>query len=369
MRRLLLTCGLLLLLCTAALIKWPVARAQQLKLKLAEPPARFLSETGEVDKKIEPSAVEPIGDGTLLLVADDDSKNLFVVEAATGKIKQSLKLNAVDKKPKWEGMARDDEGAYYVLGSHSVKDLTEPDAPEKLKARSRLFRFRLKDGGAAGQTPVIDEASVIEWDLTEALAVEGYSADPQQNKVKVEGLAVRVLLDASNRVAARELVVGLRAPDMPVRAYVADITQLPADKSRLALKPFFKFNAGQLEGVNSQLSSLEYVPAFKGFLILTSTEDASNAFHGNTLWFLPDKTIMAARPTKLPGTELRLADLKLVEPQRVSVFGKGNKAEGICMTSAGAASQTKQARFALVFDNDTQTTGIPGALQFFNLAR
>jgi hypothetical protein len=349
----------------------PVSRAQEVHIESVQPPIRFLSlNTKQEDTKIEPSAVEPIGDGKLLLVADDENKSLIVVEALTGQITQQLKLSNFDKKPKWEAMARDFEGAYYVIGSHSVKDPTEEDAQQKLKDRSRLFRFRLKGGGADGAPLTIDEVSLVEWNIMDALAIEGYSSDPSKNKVKIEGLAVRTRQDATTSTTVRELVIGLRQPDEPVRVYAADITQLPGPNAKLTLRPLFRFYAGNRGTVRSQLSSIEYLPTWNGFLLLTSTEDISNHFHGNTLWFLPDEKISAASPTNSQLNKLKLSDLQLVEPQKVWVFGVDSKAEGLCVLSEEAGSgktQTRHAHLALVYDNDTETTGIAGSLQFFTL--
>src|SRR5262245_20347270 len=60
-----LTClGLILLLTTL-----PV-RAQEIQVEIAYPPMPFLTaDTGSEDRKIEPSGVAAIGDGSLLLVA------------------------------------------------------------------------------------------------------------------------------------------------------------------------------------------------------------------------------------------------------------------------------------------------------------
>ena len=69
---------------------------------------------------------------------------------------------------------------------------------------------------------------------------------------------------------------------------MADITASPSPDAELELKPLFSFEAEQREGVTSELTSLEYVPALEGFLVVTASEDESNAFHGNTLWFVPD---------------------------------------------------------------------------------
>jgi hypothetical protein len=58
--------GLLELLPTLAV------RAQDVQVEIVQPPMRFLTaDTGREDRKIEPSGVAPIGDGSLLLVACD----------------------------------------------------------------------------------------------------------------------------------------------------------------------------------------------------------------------------------------------------------------------------------------------------------
>jgi hypothetical protein len=120
------------------------------------------------------------------------------------------------------------------------------------------------------------------------------------------------------------------------------------------------------------LSSIDYLPAWKGFFILTSTEDSSNRYHGNTLWFLSNEKIAAALPPQVPPGKLKLADLRLGEPQKVWVFGLDGKAEGLCVLSeepASRGSQARRARLAIVYDNDTGKTGNPGLLQFLTVLR
>ena len=92
---------------------------------------------------LEASGVEPIGDGRLLLVAHDKKVPLRVIETATGR--QVGPLLTCDRFPaetpkssKWEGMARDSEGNYYLVGSHSGKTQGERDE------HAKLIRFRLK---------------------------------------------------------------------------------------------------------------------------------------------------------------------------------------------------------------------------------
>jgi hypothetical protein len=347
-------------------------RAQEVQVEIVQPPMRFLTaDTGLEDKKIEPSGVASIGDGSLLLVACDKNACLSVVEAATGRIKQSFSVGVFDNRPKWEDLAHDDEGAYYVIGSRFVEEPAEEGTQKRLMAVPRLLRFRLRSDGAGGPL-VIDSESIVEWDIGDALAAEGYHRDPRKNEVNIEGLTVRTLRDKAGQVTLRELVVGLREPHNPIRVYAADITQLPAPNAKLTLSPLFRFYAGERQGILSGLSSIDYMPEWNGFFILTSTEDRSNRYHGNTLWFLSDERISASRPAQLPPDKIKLGDLRLVEPQKVWLFGLDSKAEGVCVLSEEAASsgsQVRRARLALVYDNDTAKTGNSGALQFVTLLR
>ena len=252
--------GLVLLLPTLAV------RAQEVQVEIVQPPMRFLTaDTGSEDKKIEPSGVAPIGDGSLLLVACDKNACLSVVEAATGRIKQSFSVGVFDNRPKWEDLAHDDEGAYYVIGSRFVEEPAEEGAQKKLMDVPRLLRFRLRSDGAGGTSFVIDSESIVEWDITDALAAEGYRRDPRKNEVNIEGLTVRTLRDPAGHVTLRELVVGLREPHNPIRVYAANITQLPAANAKLALTPLFRFDAGDAKGSSHNCRLLTTCPRGMAF--------------------------------------------------------------------------------------------------------
>lgn len=334
----------------------------KIQLIEAAKPVNFRLTDDSVDKKIEPSAVEAIGDGTFLLVADDkddqDEKSLAVVEAASGKVFKRLQLPNIKKNPKWEGMARD--GAdFYVIGSYSVK---VGDDAAKLANRSHLFRFRLKN---ANQPPnvEIDDApnAVAELDITESLAaLKLYNRNPPLNPVKIEGLAVR------RRDGKRQLLIGLREPSAVVSVYSAEIT----DAGKLDLKPFFSFAAGAAavsdnsKNVPYKLSSIEYYPPWNGFFIITSTEDEKNRFHGNVLWFVGEQAIKNAHSAKSAGA------MPFLNPQMLWTFGQNMKAEGFCLL-AETSSETVAA--AIVYDNDTEDTfgqlGLFGTMQIVKLTR
>jgi hypothetical protein len=316
------------------------ARADDYRLEAATLPVPLL-EAGKTNVVIEASGVEPIGDGKRFLVAHDKATPLYVVDATTGAILgapiTSPRFPETSKiGPKWEGMALDGQGCYYVIGAHSGK------TDEERAAKSHLLRFRLKDSDA----PAIDDASVVRFEIARSLvgALKAAGLDDEAvAKRKIEGLAIR---EKSGR---RELAIGLREPGDKVRAFVADVTD-KADGAELELKPLFAFDAGTREGVPAQLTTLEYVPALGGFLVATATEDKDNAFHGNTLWFVADGQSDTAR--------------------KVGVFEVAMKAEGLAVlgVSEGPNGRT-DVRLLITFDNDPHTTKIPSRFQTLTLVR
>lgn len=304
-----------------------------------------------IDKIIEPSGVVAVDDeGKYLMVIDDKSdgdrvENLRIF-TETGEFVTKLKIKQADKKPKWEALAKDDDGNFYVIGSHAG------DSEEKVKKRATLFRFRLlKDG----ETFKIDEGDkkTIKFDLTNSLKtlqIDGkniYDEKPgseENQKAKIEGLAFRTI---ENK---KYLVIGFREPDSLVRVYLAEIPNELNEPVNLNLKPYFQFDAGKTEdGTKFKLSSLEYVPQMKGFLVLTSSETTIRAqngkpqpvFHGNGIWFISDENINSVSNGE---------GFKSVGAKNIKEFQKENKAEGLCLIPN--LDQTKF-KFAIVFDNDT----------------
>jgi hypothetical protein len=312
----------------------PAARAHHWRLESATTPAPFLRD-GRVDVAIEPSGVAPLGEGRRVLVAHDEAATLHVVDVATGALVgaplSSPKFPLTTRTgPKWEGMALDSQGNYYLVGSHSGK------SDEERAACSAVVRFRLR----AGETPAIDDASVVRWDIARpleaALRAQGLDAARVAER-QVEGLTVR---EGGGR---RELVIGLRKPDDKVRAFVADITAAPSPDAALELRPLFEFDAGSREGVAAQLTSLEYVPEMSGFLVLTATVGADNAFHGNTLWFVAHGETGQARS--------------------YATFEVGMKAAGLAVLGVKPSGHRTEIKLLISYDNDPHATKIPSRFQ------
>ncbi len=238
-------------------------------------------------------------------------------------------------------MARDGEGNYYIIGAHVGK------TDEERTSKSVLLRFRLKDS----DQPTIDDASVIRWDIARTLesVLKSQGLAPAAvARRKIEGLAIRESKNADGS-SRRELVIGLREPTDKVRAFAADISATPSPDAELELKPLFAFEAEPREGEVSQLTSMEYVPALGGFLVVTATEDTTNTFHGNTLWFVPDGETAHAR--------------------KIAVFEVAMKAEGLAVLGVEKDGNRTLVKLLITYDNDPHATKIPSRFQTVNLVR
>jgi hypothetical protein len=322
-----------------------VAHADELRLESATLPAP-LWDGGQINGVIEASGVEPIGDGRRLLIAHDKSPELFVVDTASGRIlgapitsPRFPRINIAG--PKWEGMARDGDGYYYLIGAHNGK------TDEERATKSLLIRFRLKDS----DSPAIDDDSIVRWDIARSLVAvlnaEGLDSTAL-DKRKIEGLAIREPKGAGGP-PRRELFIGLREPNDKVRVFAADISNPPSSEGELELKPAFAFSAEPREGVTSELTSLEYVPALGGFLVVTASEDKANAFHGNILWFVADGETSRAH--------------------KVATFEVAMKAEGLAVLGAETGAQRTAVKLLITYDNDAHATKIPSRFQTATLVR
>ena len=90
---------------------------------------------------------------------------------------------------------------------------------------------------------------------------------------------------------------------------------------------------------------------------MTATEDEQNAFHGNTLWFVPDARI--AHGAGAP-----------IQADKVWTFESAMKAEGLCiMPPLVGRDEPGTVRLLITYDNDPHATHIPSRFQHVNLIR
>lgn len=321
--------------------------AQKIEFKPTGTPFTFKLLDGKDDQSVEPSAVETIDkDGKYLLVLDDKSEdespqNLRIINLKGELLARFVVPDAPDK-PKWEAITKDGDGFFYLIGSHAAKDA---DTAKKLAKRSRIFRFKMTMNDDPSKI-VVDAATKSEFDIKSSLKdLKIYTDAPSEKNVKIEGLAVQVI------GCKKHLIFGLREPSALTEIYSAE---LPPEKDitkdsviELTLKPYFRFDAGTTSNKTQlKLSSIEYAPDLKGFLLLTSSEttiiaanrEGKPVFHGNVLWFVGDEQIKTTQTTN-------------VKAEKISEFEPTIKAEGFCLLPS---NDQKITRLAVVYDNDTE---------------
>ena len=321
-------------------------------------PVPFLQVDGSPETVVEASGVEPIGDGTHILVLHDKAPELRVYERASRKpIGVGLTSpdfpSGLEVGPKWEGIAQDGDHTYYVIGSHSGKDDGERGQ------RAYLLQFRLAGDGSAGKPLAIQPGSVKRWNLghglIDALVAEGLP-EKRVGARKIEGLAVREQRDQAGALTSRILAIGLREPDDLVRVFEVDITKAPEPGATLNLRRAFAFAAGKsVDGLeNLQLTSLERINTGPqtGYLVVTASEDKENVFHGNKLWFISDEDIAGATAKGL------------VKPQELWSFEPKLKAEGVAVLPGSKDGDTS---LVVVYDNDAKKTKTPSQIQHIHL--
>ena len=135
----------------------------------------------------------------------------------------------------------------------------------------------------------------------------------------------------------------VKKPDDKVRAFAADITDAPSPDATLSLRRVFAFDAGRREGIAPQLTSLEYVPAMGGFLVLMAMAGIDNAFHGNTLWLVNNGQPNVARS--------------------YATIEDGMKAGGLAVLGVKASGHETEIKLLITDDNDPHATKLPSRFQ------
>jgi hypothetical protein len=157
-------------------------------------------DTKKEDRHIEASAVERIDPGKLL-VADDKSAKLLVVNQANGEVIGDVEFAGITGTPDWEAMAQEGNGTFYVAASHDP-----------------VIKFRLENG-------VIVKDSVVRLQIWKDLKQKG-----EADSTQIEGLAV-IPSSESNKNAI--LIVGYVSRVVKLR-FIVPTCLNPLLKTRLS---------------------------------------------------------------------------------------------------------------------------------------
>jgi hypothetical protein len=257
----------------------------------------------------EPSAIQQLPDGRLLVVEDEKEHPLSLV---TLRADDTVKTEAMTAgllqmfSPFWklddlEGLAADRAGFIYGITSHS-----RDDHGDEKKTREKLVRFRV-EGERVVDPQVVDG---LKEALTSQHAV--LAAAAQVREVKAGGgLNIEALEISADQ---QQLLIGLRSPLRDGRALIARVEN-PSAIFESDQAPRIAPRLDELDLGGHGIRGMAYVPALGTYLVIGGPASRETASFG--LWCWSGQPGAPARPVSVPG-------LRSFE-----------KAEGICPARVG----------------------------------
>ena len=282
----------------------------------------------------EPSAVQQLPDGKLLIAEDEPNHAFSIVsidpsgrfiedEALDTRVITGFKRRLSDL----EALARDDEGFIYALTSHSRtrKGNRSPD-------REHLMRFKIQDGNVLGLTSYDNLTQVLETDhKLHDLIRERTKAEVSFEEINIEGMAFDPV--------KKRLVLGFRDPEFNNMALVAFISN-PKDVFERNAKPEFD-EVAILDIDGGGIRSINYDPVLKNYVIANEVKD-ENGQKFSQLW------TWSGNPTDEPQ-KISLPNLQhITNVEAVDSITVNGKPQMILMGDEGNASQKITAKYMLV---------------------
>ncbi len=263
-------------------------------------------------EKLEASGIAGFDDH--LFIVNDKNSTLYVVNPKYPVCPLTvIEDPGFPQKAKFEDITYHPEsGIFYVIGAHySTK-----------RAYQKTFQFKLQ--------PEAD--SWRPFDI-KPISISKYILQYLKGKERVEGLAV------AGTSETPKLFIGIRSD----KSGQFKIMEFSSGQSGFVLKTSYElpFAPKCASGnVPYHLSGLTAISDTE-LLVLATSEDADNGFHGNRVYTF----------------DLSSRIQKSVTPE----FALAQKAEGITFLATTDEHKTKQ-RIAIVFDNDLKDTGQPSRL-------
>ena len=246
----------------------------------------------------EPSAIQQLPDGRFLVVEDEVNHSLSICTLAPDGAIHCRALTpgwfegneAFWKLDDLEGLTLDASGHVLAITSHS----RDGDGDEK-KARDKLVRFRI-EGDRVTDTRVVKGLKRALISAHPVLASAAAKLD-----VKTDGgLNIESLEMAPD---GGRLLIGFRSPLMDGRAIIASVLNAQTMFDGEAL-PHISPQLDTLDLDGHGLRSLSYVPALKGYVLISGPVAREQVQF--RLWFWTGERGGAARPItvgSLPGFE------------------------------------------------------------------
>lgn len=241
----------------------------------------------------EPSAIQQLPDGRLLVVEDEKQHPFSLITIGPDGVVNSKALSAgffEFEGDFWnlddlEGLALNQSGFAYALTSHS----RDSDGDEK-KSRDRLVRFRV-EGNHVVKPKVVSSLKRVLIATHPVLATAAAIQD-----VKLEGgLNIEALGIGPDQ---QRLLIGFRSPLQGNRAIIASVENLDAMFDADAL-PVVSATLTTLDLGGNGIRGMAYIPVLGGYLIISGPVSHQPVQFG--LWFWSGQPDASARRVTVAG--------------------------------------------------------------------
>ena len=287
----------------------------------------------------EPSAVQQLPDGRLLVVEDEANRAFSVLTpSADGTFVENpttdLKLirGAGRKLNDLEALTIDNDGYVYAITSHSVNS-----KDERVEAREQLLRFKISGSNFRELVAITDLREYLDADDVLRNDIEKRSGEIfNLDKLNIEGMAV---LDATGH-----LLLGLRNPLAADSSVIVTIENTAAMFEEGAAPVF---GEAVLLDMDGGIRALSFDPVLEAFLLVNEIEgeDGKNV---SQLWTWSGASSDEPLPLTLPGI-INLDNVESIDSVTI-----GDKPRLIIMSDDGNARKGRPAKY-LLLDYDQLT--------------
>ncbi|MDO4795101.1 MAG: DUF3616 domain-containing protein [Brachymonas sp.] len=299
------TCAVALLaLLVAQTAFMPAARAQD-RSRAAPATASATSaatpaEHAQLRQIYEPSAVQQLPDGRLLVVEDEAKRSFSVLRinadntlledaAATQALRQSIRGELSDL----EALAQDAKGRFYAATSHS--EVKANQGGGRRAQRERLVRFAISNNRIQEMRDGPNLKEALQQSAVVQQAVQSQAGGPADfSRLNLEGMAYNP--------QSKQLLLGLREPQVKagskVLSLILSINNPDALFDSGAAPEFGEVFAFDLKG--SGIRSLAYHAPSKTYLITNESFKTESDKPTSQLWLWDGRAQSAPRKVHLP---------------------------------------------------------------------
>ena len=283
----------------------------------------------ELAATFEPSAVQQLPDGRLLVVEDEAARalNLLTIssdlvlqenEAADAELMQSL----AGKLDDLEALAADNQGHLYAATSYST---TKKEG--RVLDRERLVRFKIEGNRVVGIKDAVNlKEALLKADSVQQAITAKTGATVDFNELNIEGLAY----DSQQS----RLLIGLREPMAGKLSIIIAINNPQALFNQQAAPQFGEVTLLDLGG---GIRSLDYVAETNSYLIANEKENEQGK-NRSRLWRWDGKPQSAAQP-------LNFGDDEAENLEALNVIQVGGKPYLLAMADDGKVKKQKPSHY------------------------